>query len=73
MPIYAVENTSFKTLLKSFDLKYEVPNQKYFSQTALPKLYTKTREIVSNELEEVKGGGYVAATTDLWSSTTSKP
>ena len=73
MPIYAVEKKGFKTLLKSFDSKYEVPSRKYFSQTALPALYAKTQETVSNELEEVKGGGYFAATTDLWSSTTSEP
>ena len=50
-------------LLKSFDLKYEVPSRKYFSQTALPALYATTQETVSNELEEVKGGGHFAATT----------
>ena len=54
IPIYAVEKKGFKTLLKSFNSKYEVPSQKYFSQTALPALYAKTRETVSNELEEVK-------------------
>ena len=73
MPIYTVEKEGFKTLLKSFDSKYEVPSRKYFSQTALPALYAKTQETVSNELEEVRGGGYFAATTDLWSSTTSEP
>ena len=73
MSIYAVEKTGFKTLLKSFDLKYEVPSWKHFSQTALPVQYVNTQETVSKELEEVKGGGYFAAITDLWSSTTSEP
>ena len=50
-----------------------MPSQIYFSQIALPALYAKTRETVSNELEELKGGGYFVATTDLWSSTTSEP
>ena len=67
MPIYTVKKEGFKALLNSFHLKYEVPSQKYFSQTA------KTREAVSNKLEQVNGGGgYFAVTTDLWSSTTSE-
>ena len=73
MPMYTVEKEGFKALLKSFDSKYEVPSRKYFSQTALPALYAKTREAVSNELDEVRSGGYFAATTDLWSSSTSEP
>ena len=60
-------------LLNSFNSKYEVPSRKYFSQTAPPTPYAKTQETVSNELEEVKRGGYFAATTDLWFSTTSEP
>ena len=52
-------------------MKYEVPSQKYFSQSALPVLYAKTQETVSNKLEEVKGGGYFAATTE-WSSAISE-
>ena len=71
--IYAVEKTGFKMLLKSFDPKYEVPSRKYFFQTALPALYAKTWDTVTNELEGVKGGGYFVATTVLWSSTTNEP
>ena len=72
MPIHTLNKEGFKTLLNSFDPKYEVPSRKYFSQTALLVLYAKTCEEISNELEGVKGGGYFAATTDLWSSTTSE-
>ena len=63
IPIYAVEKTGFKMLLKSFDSKYEMRNRNHFSQTVLPMLYVKTQETVSNKLEEVKGGGYFVATT----------
>ena len=73
MPIHTVEKEGFKALLERFDSKYELPSQKYFSQTALPALYAKTREAVNKELEEVKEAGYFAATTDLWSSATSEP
>ena len=32
----------------------------------------KTREAVGNKLDELRGGGYFATTTDLWSSSTSE-
>ena len=68
MPIHTVEKEGFKALLERFNSKYELPSQKYSSQTALPALYAKTREA-----EEVKEAGYFAATIDLWSSATSEP
>jgi len=55
----------FKTLLGSFDSKYEVLSRKYFSQTVLPVLYSKTSEAVSNKLEDIIEKGYFTATTDL--------
>ena len=73
MPIHMVKKEGFKVLLEWFDSKYELPSRKYFSQTALPALYAKTREAVNKELEEVKEAGYFAATTDLWSSAISEP
>jgi len=48
MLIYTVEKEEFKALLESFDSKHEVPSRKYFYQTALPALYTKAQETVSN-------------------------
>ena len=48
--------------------------RKYFSKLHYQRcMRRRVRKLRSNELEEVKGGGYFAATTDLWSSTTSEP
>lgn len=71
LPMYTVEKKGFVRLLKTLDPKYELPSRKYFSQTALPALYTKTQDSVRRELEDIKTTGYFAATTDMWSSANS--
>ena len=66
LPIRTVEKPGFKNFLKKFDARYQLPSQKYFSQKALPNLYTPVKDKVKQELSDVK---YFSATTDLWSST----
>ncbi len=70
MPFTAVERPGFKRMLSAFDQRYELPGRKYFSQTAIPSLYNKTREKVESELQSVM---FFSATTDLWSSETLHP
>ena len=70
MPIYSVEKAGFKALLRALDPRYELPSRKYFSQTAIPKLYAMTRDTVATELKQIK---FFSATSDLWSSTTMEP
>ena len=53
-------------MLNKFDATYHLTSQKYFSQKALPNLYTSVKNKVKQELSDVK---YFSATTDLWSST----
>ena len=67
MPIYSVEKPGFQQLLKEFDPQYVLPSCKYFSNTAIPTL--KGEKVVS----EVDHAQHFAATTDLWSSTTTEP
>ena len=70
MPIHSVEKIGFKKLLQSFDSQYELPSRKYFSKTAIPKLYDKNREMVAAELKNVD---YFSATADMWSSHSLQP
>ena len=70
LPIQTVERLGFTALLKEFDSRYQIPSRKYFSQTALPSLYSTTKEKVTGELKQVK---FFSATTDLWSSIGLKP
>jgi hypothetical protein len=69
-PIQTVEKAGFKRLLKTFDSRYEPPSHKYFSQKALPDLYTSVKEKVKLELASVK---FFSATSDLWSSSGMTP
>ena len=51
LPIQTVERTEFTALLKAFDSCYQIPSRKHFSQTALPSLYSTTKEKVAGELK----------------------
>ena len=70
LPLYTVEKEGFQKLLKAFDSQYQLPNRKYFTNTAIPALYASTQEKVSNS---ISGAKYFAATMDMWSSATSAP
>ena len=70
LPLYSVEKEGFKRLVASFDERYELPSRKYFSRTAMPALYNRTREAVALE---VQGAEFFSATTDLWSSEGVRP
>ena len=70
LPIYTVEKTGFQRMLKCFDSQYQLPSRKYFSATAIPKLYNEVKERVVADLSQVK---HFAATTDMWSSETGQP
>ena len=68
--MYTVEKPGFKKMLKTFDAKYKPPGRKYFSETAIPSLYSSLREQLVTELSSVK---HFSATTDLWSSIGLRP
>lgn len=68
--MYAVEKPGFKKMINTFDKRYTLPSRKYFSRTALPKLYSSLKEKVRKELEGVT---FFSSTTDLWSSIGMKP
>lgn len=65
MPIYSVEKPGFKKMLETFDSRYEIPSRKYFTNTAIPSLYSKVHDTVANE---VKLAEFYSSTTDMWSS-----
>ena len=70
LPVYTVEKPGFVSLLKQFHPQYELPSRKYFSKTAIPKLYESTRESM---LHSIKNIAFFSATTDMWSSVSSDP
>ncbi|XP_071344173.1 E3 SUMO-protein ligase ZBED1-like [Trachinotus anak] len=70
LPLSTVEKPGFKNLLHVLDPRYVLPGRKYFSKTAITKLYLKCKESVQQEILSAK---YFATTSDLWSSRTSEP
>ncbi|KAL6465735.1 hypothetical protein MHYP_G00258680 [Metynnis hypsauchen] len=66
MPFTTVENVGFRKMMSVIDPKYELPGRRYFSHTAIPKLYGEVRERVE---EQLKSASYFATTADLWSKT----
>ncbi|KAJ8348869.1 hypothetical protein SKAU_G00274580 [Synaphobranchus kaupii] len=65
MAFHTVEKPSFKEMLSTFDKQYELPTRKYFSKTAMPKMYLEMRAKV---MDEIKMVDFIALTTDMWSS-----
>ena len=41
-----VEKPGFKKMLKTFDARYKPPGRKYFSETAIPGLYSSNNRFV---------------------------
>ncbi|XP_055051262.1 E3 SUMO-protein ligase ZBED1-like [Misgurnus anguillicaudatus] len=70
LPFSTVEKSGYKKLIHVLDPRYVLPGRKYFSKTAIPKLYVMCKESVQQEILSAK---YFATTSDLWSSRTSEP
>ena len=70
LSIYTVEKPGFTNLLRQFDPQYELPGRKYFTKTALPQLYERTRPSVLYDISSID---FYSATTDTWSSVHSDP
>ncbi len=50
---HTVEKESFKELLQTFDKQYKLPGRKFFTKTAIPDQYNKTRKIIAKDLKAV--------------------
>ena len=70
VPIYTVEKTGFKELVRTLDPRYVIPSRKHFSEVELPRLYGERRGAIEKELRSVL---FFATTTDMWSSRTTQP
>lgn len=66
IPIYKLQKSGFKELVKKLNCKYELPGRNFFMYKEIPRLYTETREAV---MEQLSGPNkYFSCTTDLWTS-----
>ncbi|KAK7891783.1 hypothetical protein WMY93_023746 [Mugilogobius chulae] len=65
-----VDKKSFKNMLATFDPNYDLPGRKYFSQTAIPQLYSRVKQQVQAVLSHAES---YSITTDMWSSVNMTP
>ena len=54
LPVHSVSKDGFKAMIRKFYSMYDLPSSTYFSRTAIPKLYTATKERVKKELRNVE-------------------
>lgn len=66
VPFKAVDN---KGLMYTFDACYDLPSRKYFSNTAIPHMYSECRQRITAQIKHDK---FFAPMSDLWSSHTSE-
>lgn len=70
VPAAIVEQVGFKNVLKTMDLRHELPSRSYFLREALPQMYTEVRQTLADRLANVS---HFALTSDMWSSRTCGP
>ncbi|KAK0132046.1 Zinc finger BED domain-containing protein 1 [Merluccius polli] len=70
LPLLTVEKEGFRRMIHKMDARYNMPSRKYFSKTALPKLYDECRDGLETTLSTVE---FFASTTDMWSSRATEP
>ena len=62
-PFSIVEDQGFIEFIAHLQPHYLIPSRKYFTQDALPKLYSKIRGAIAEELDQAK---LISFTSDLW-------
>ena len=64
-PFTVVNHIGFKQLMKLLEPRYQLPSDKYFSETLIPEMYQKVYLKVK---ENVSSASHISITTDVWSS-----
>ena len=71
-PYNLVEQKSFIDMVNVLNSQNKLPGQKYFSTSAIPKLYSEVKEKVKHELSVVDEDA-ISMTTDGWTSIANTP
>ena len=64
-PFTIVGHTGLIRLMKLVELHYQLPSDKYFSETLIPEMYHK---VCSKVKDGITSASHVSITTDVWSS-----
>lgn len=68
-PLQVVENTGFQEYTRALNPNYELPSRKILSEKFIPEQYSLAKKATQ---EMLKVTDYIALTTDLWTSDSSK-
>ena len=49
-PYSVVENTAFRNMIYTLELRYTIPSKRFFSDTALPEIYNDTQALALHSL-----------------------
>lgn len=60
-PYSVVDNVGFQHMIKTLELRYEIPSRTHFSNKVIPDLYDETWGKIENELANAQ---YLALTTE---------
>ena len=52
MPIYTVEKDGFRAMVEALNPRYQLPHKDFFSRTAIPELYERTREQIGAKIKK---------------------
>ena len=64
-PFTMVNHIGFNRLMKLLEPRYQLPSDKYFSETLIPEMYQKVYLKVKGD---VSSASHISITTDVWSS-----
>lgn len=67
-PFSIVEDIGFQRLLKEICPNYNIPSRKYIKESIIYNIYSKVRNNILNELNDVQ---FISFTVDGWTATTS--
>ncbi|XP_040294327.1 E3 SUMO-protein ligase ZBED1-like [Bufo bufo] len=68
MPMYTVQKEPFHNMIKTLNPRYEIPDRKYFSSVAIPKMYHDVLTKVQLEVSETLNHSNISLTCDGWTS-----
>lgn len=71
-PYSLVDDEQFRQLVKTLNPRYIMPGRKYFSNTAVPKLYLEAVEKLKGILPK-SGNEHLSITCDCWTSLAGQP
>nr|XP_015922601.2 E3 SUMO-protein ligase ZBED1-like [Parasteatoda tepidariorum] len=71
-PFSVVESQSFKNMVHILNPRYKVPCRKYFSTTAIPRLFENVVDTIKRHLLAIDSNN-VSITTDCWTSLSNIP